>query len=278
MNRNALNLLAFAGVIVCASGKETAGQGLILSLPKDGAWVRFEGTVKQVELRPDAPEGDISMDWIEHLTIKSVGSEEAVFKGRRTACRWIEIKVVTGKPSESGVEAGPVGERIYKILVPEPRVVGVVDDGEKIPFSFLDIVKGVRKIGNAVTPIPLSDTSGGAFQVFPLISPLMHYEKMEASGSGEEEIRVAGGAVRTRKFKAKRVIESPTLRTTNEAEIWRCQNNEVPFGLVRWTTKTSVEKKDSTAPRSKFKAATQSTVEMSAHESGNGAKSEIASK
>ncbi len=77
------------------------------------------------------------------------------FNGKQVPCRWIEIKVLTGKPSESGVEPGPVGERIYKILVPEERVVGDVADGEKIPFSFLDIVKGFRKMAATMTPIPL---------------------------------------------------------------------------------------------------------------------------
>lgn len=253
-------------------------QGLIVRLPKDGSWVRYEGNVKQVEFRPDAPEGDISMEWIQHLTIKSVGGEKALYHGKQVPCRWIEIKVVTGKPSESGVEAGPVGERIYKILVPEERVVGEVADGDKIPFSFLDIVKGYRKMGSGpATPIPLARGSEGAFQVYPLIGPLMHYDSLEAVAGGPEQVQLSGGPVKTKKFKAHRVIESPITRTTNDAEFWECDGEAIPFGLAKWTTKTTVEKKDSTAPRtSAFKPATQVTVEMSAHESGTGAKSEIA--
>ena len=195
-------------------------QGLILNLPKDGAWVRFEGTVKQVEFRPEAPEGDISMEWIEHLTLKSVGQEEAVYNGKKVPCRWVEIKVLTGKPSESGVETGPVGERIYKILVPEVRVVGAVADAEKIPFSFLDIVKGYRKIAGNVTPIPLAGGGEGAFQAYPLVGPLMHFDTIEPAG-GDEQVQVPGGAIKAKKFKARRVIESPTVRTTCEAEFWR---------------------------------------------------------
>ena len=72
------------------------------------------------------------------------------------------------------------------------------------------------------------------------------------------------------------MIESPILRTTNEAEIWRCDGDTVPFGLARWSTKTTIDKKDSTASRSTaFKPATQVSVEMSAHEWGTGAKSEL---
>ena len=254
-------------------------QGMIVRLPKDGSWVRYEGNIKQVELRPDAPEGDIPMEWIQHLTIKSVGREQALYRGKQVPCRWIEIKIVTGKPSESGVEAGPVGERIYKILVPEERVVGEITDGEKIPFSFLDIVKGFRKTGSSpATPIPLVRGSEGAFQVYPLIGPLMHYDAIEAVGGGPEQVQLTGGqGVKTKRFKARRVIESPTTRTTADAEFWESDGDSIPFGLAKWTAKTTIDKKDNTAPRAKaFKPATQVNVEMSAHEWGTGAKSEIA--
>jgi hypothetical protein len=253
-------------------------QGMIVRLPKDGSWVRYEGNIKQVEIRPDAPEGDIPMEWIQHLTIKSVGREQALYRGKQIPCRWIEIKIVTGKPSESGVEAGPVGERIYKILVPEERVVGDTADGEKIPFSFLDIVKGFRKTGSSpATPIPLVRGSEGAFQVYPLIGPLMHYDAIEAVGGGPEQVQLTQASVKTKRFKARRVIESPTTRTTSDAEFWESDGDGIPFGLAKWTAKTTIDKKDNTAPRaSAFKPATQVNVEMSAHEWGTGAKSEIA--
>lgn len=271
MNRHCMILLACAGFWVLGNGQNAAAQGLIVSLPKDGTWVRFEGTVKQIEYRPDAPEGNISMEWIQHLTIKSVGTETAEFRGKQVPCRWIEIKVTTGKSSESGVDAGPVGDRLYKVLVPEVRVVGQTVDRERIPFSFLDVVKGFRKIGGEMKPVP-----PGALQVFPLIAPVMHYDAIAASGSATEEIQTPNGAVKTKKFKAKRQIESPTLRTTNEADLWRCETDSVPFGLARWTVKTTLEKKASTQPRSDYKPATQMTIEMTAHEWGTGAKSELA--
>ena len=283
--RNRLSGLAvsLASLLLMALVGDLAGvanaQGLIVRLPKDGAWVRYEGNIKQVEFRPDAPEGDIPMEWIQHLTIKSVGQEQALYHGKQVPCRWIEIKIVTGKPSESGVEAGPVGERIYKILVPEVRVVGDTADGEKIPFSFLDIVKGFRKTGSGpATPIPLARGSEGAFQVYPLIGPLMHYDAIDAAGSGSEQVQLTPGSVKTKKFKARRVIESPTTRTTSDAEFWESDGVSIPFGLAKWTAKTTVDKKDSTAPRANaFKPATQVNVEMSAHEWGTGAKSDIAS-
>jgi hypothetical protein len=272
MHRNRVWALCLAGFVILASLQSATAQGLILNLPKkEGAWVRFEGTVKQVEFRPDAAEGDISMEWIQQLTIKSVGTETAEYRHKQVPCRWIEIKIVTGKPGESGIEQGPVGERIYKVLVPEERVMGELADNDKIPFSFLDIIKGFRKTGGKVTPIP-----PGSLQVFPLIAPVMHYEVVEVAGSENEEVPLPGGAVKTRKFKAKRAIESATERSVNEAELWRGDGNTVPFGLVRWTVKSLLERKDSTAPRQAYKPATQTTVEMTAHEWGTGAKSEVA--
>jgi hypothetical protein len=271
MNLKCIGTLSLVGFVILTSLHDASAQGLIVNLPKkQGAWVRYEGTVKQVEFRPDAAEGDITMEWIQQLTIKSIGSETATFRGKQLPCRWIEIKIVTGKPSESGIESGPVGERIYKVLVPEERVVGQLADGGKIPFSFLDVIKGFRKTGNQVTPVP-----AGALQVFPLIAPVMHYEAVEVGGNETEEIPLPGGAVKTRKFKAKRGIESATERSVNEAEIWCGDGNTIPFGLVRWTVKTLLERKDSTAPRQTYKPVTQTTVEMTAHEWGVGAKSDV---
>ena len=80
-----------------------------------------------------------------------------------------------------------------------------------------------------------------------------------------------------KKLRATRRIESPTTRTLNEAELWRCEGDTIPFGLAGWTVKTTLERKGSSQPRSAFKAATQTTVEMTAHEWGGGAKSELAS-
>jgi hypothetical protein len=271
MHRNRVWALSLAAIGILGSMTSAIAQGLIVNLPKkDGAWVRFEGTVKQTEFRPDAAEGDITMEWIEQLTIKSVGSETATFHGKQVPCRWIEIKIVTGKSSESGIDTGPVGERIYKVLVPEERVIGQLADGDKIPLSFLDVIKGFRKTGGKVTAVP-----AGSLQVFPLIAPVMHYEAVEVAGNENDNVTLPGGAVKTQKFKAKRSIESATERSVNEAEVWRGDGSTVPFGLVRWTVKTLLERKDSTAPRQAYKPVTQTTVEMTAHEWGTGAKSEV---
>jgi hypothetical protein len=190
-------------------------------------------------------------------------------------CRWIELKVVTGKASEAGVDPGPVGARLFKVLVPETRVVGKLSDNDQIPVSFIDIVpgKGYRKIGDGkVQPI-----QSGALQVYPLIALVMHYQALEAEGSDPVDPQIPIGAVNARQFKASSRVESPTTRTINEAHLWRCdpENAAVPFGLAKWTVKTVREAKDASLPRSEFKAVSEVNVEMSAHEAGDGAKSEL---
>jgi len=45
---------------------------------------------------------------------------------------------------------------------------------------------------------------------------------------------------------------------------------------VKWSTKSTIDRKDDSGARSTFKPATEVTVEMSAHEWGTGAKSELA--
>ena len=80
------------------------------------------------------------------------------------------------------------------LQAPDPRsaCLGAVADAE-IPFSFLDIVKGYRKIAGNVTPIPLAGGEG-AFQAYPLVGPLMHFDTIEPAGGDEQ----GSGSRRTR--------------------------------------------------------------------------------
>ena len=123
----------------------------------------------------------------------------------------------------------------------------------------------------------MSPLPAGALQVFPLVAPVMHYEAVEVNGNDSEDISLPGATapIKTQKFKAKRSIESDIERSTNEAEVWRSDGTTIPFGLVKWTVKTLLERKDSTQPRQSYKAPTQTNVEMTAHEWGTGAKSEL---
>ena len=140
----AVVLLSFLAV---APHPQANAQGVVWKLPEDGTWVRYEGNYKQIETRASSGQADLEIEWIQHLTIKSVGKQEAEFEGKTVPCRWLELKIQTGKKSEAGINPGPVGQTIYKVLVPEHRVVGKLKDEETIPVSYLSIVKGYRKEG-----------------------------------------------------------------------------------------------------------------------------------
>jgi len=262
------SLVLFVGLLAFAVVPASA-QGLIWSLPEDGTWVRYEGTYTQVETRPDSIEGDLQIEWTRWITINSVGQEMAEFNDETVPCRWIEIKVETGKASETGVDAGPIGARIVKVLVPESRVIGKQVDEDQIPVAFLPIVKGYRKIGDS----PTEEIKAKVLQIYPTVSMLMHYPTVESTGEQEDpDVRL--GPVTATMLKSSYKMESLYSRTVNEATLWR--SDEVPFGLAKWSVVLVREAKDSSKPRDEFRQVSEVTEEMSAHLTGNDAQSELA--
>ncbi len=268
--------IAMAVLLICtiASPGAIQAQGLIWSLPADGTWIRYEGTYKQVEIRPNASEGDLAINWIREVTIKSLGQETAEYEidyvKQTGPCRWIEIKVVTGKPSESGIDPGPIGARIYKVLVPEARVIGDVKDKTDIEVSYLQIVKGWRKTGSDPEP---KEIKAKVLQVYPAISLLRHYKAIPADTGEAEDPEIGIGPVDAIKYTATFQIESRTSRSTHTAEIWR--SKAVPFGLAKWKVEIELEKKTNIEPRSAFKGVSKIQVEMKAQETGVDAKSDL---
>ncbi len=68
--------LIAAAVCLIAPLASAQAQGLIWKLPEqDGEWIRYEGTVSQIEARPESAEGNMTIEWVKHVTIKSVGKE-----------------------------------------------------------------------------------------------------------------------------------------------------------------------------------------------------------
>lgn len=243
-------------------------QGLIWKLPADGTWIRYEGTYQQFETRSNTGGTDLTIQWIQHLTIKSVGQQEMEIDGKNVPCRWLEFKVQTGKKSEAGINPGPVGASIYKVLVPENRVIGKLTDDETIPVSFLPIVKGYRKDGEK----PAEEMTGSVLQIYPKIALIRHYTTLEKDGE-QESLDVGIGSVMAQKWKAKYEAENLQNHTVHESELWR--SDEVPFGMAQWTVKLSMERKGENEPRSAFKQVSQTLAEMKALETGTDAKSEI---
>ena len=122
-------------------------QGLIFQLPEDGTGVEYRGEIIQENVRPDIAEGKETLKWDREISIKSVGREEAEFQGVVQPCRWIEIKVITGDPGAAGIDPGPVGARIYKVLVPESKVLDKPIDADLVPNVMLPIVRGTAVSG-----------------------------------------------------------------------------------------------------------------------------------
>jgi hypothetical protein len=247
-------------------------QGLIWSLPKDGEWVRYEGTYQQEVKRPTVSEGDLTIEFKKVVTLKSVGVEEAEYEGTTQPCRWVEIKAVTGKPSENGLDVGPGGVRLYKVLIPESAVKGevfqTVEDERKIHVSLIPIVKGFRKIGDG----DVEEVESGALKVYPLIALLRHYQDLEET-NGEESVQVPAGTFPAVTYQGTMVTETPVERSINTGEIVR--SDKIPFGVVKWTAQSVVENKSSTAPRSDFTESMSIREQMEAVEVGTDAESEL---
>jgi hypothetical protein len=265
-----------------------AAQGLIWSLPADGAWVNFEGDYQEVLFDPTGTKVPTIEDartayqcgqqniafakvmcWRRNVTLKSVGREQGTFRGAEVDCRWIEIKTVT-KPVGAAVDPGPLGTRIVKVLVPEKEIGGGTVDAQGIPVQFVPIVSGWQKIGNAeATPI-----TGNVLQVYPLMTLVAQYRRVtEDPAAGDPGLLAGIDAGTTTAVKGELIIESKTDRSENTAILWR--SDTIPFGLAKWDVTVIRETKDATSERERFLPKTRLTVTMTATSTGTDAVSEI---
>ncbi|QDT52265.1 hypothetical protein Pan44_02740 [Caulifigura coniformis] len=266
--------LAIAAVVALSIFSATASaQGLLVKLPaEDGVGVRYEGTYKQLVKRPNSVQGDSTIEWRRQLKISSVGKEEAEFQGKTQPCRWLEFKVQTGHAKEGDIDAGPGSVRIYKVLVAESVIRDTVNEpiaeGREIYTSFLPIVKGFRKFGDE-TAQPIDPP---VLSIFPAIAQIQFYRNLAAGGE-PADLQLPIGNTPANLFKGSLTTESPTRRSTNSAEIYRSEN--IPFGIAKWTAKTTTEEKPGTAPRSEFTVTNEIVEEMSAFELLSGAESEL---
>lgn len=270
MFRTSLNLVAVLAILSGLSASTATAQGLIWKIPEDGSLVHFEGTYRQIEAQPGSSEGNLEMEWIRQLTIKSVGSEDAEYKGETVPCRWLEMKLQTGRVKDGLIATGTVGERIYKVLIPEQAIIGQTRDGEGIPVTYLPIVRGYRKT-NDKDPTPREITSK-VFQLYPVISLVRHYRDMQRS-STPEPVRVGQEDVDATKLSGSFEQESPTTRVLHESSLYL--SDSVPFGLARWTVKVTQEAKGEVEPRTEFKFVSEINVDMTAQRIEGNARSEL---
>jgi len=266
--QTAIALVLAASWMLADIGTANA-QGLLWSLPEDGRAVRFEGDFRQVEFRPDSAQGDLELTWKRNLTLRSVGQEMAEFGGKNVPCRWIEIKVETGKETDTGLDTGPIGARLYKVLVPESRVIAKQHDADSIPHSFIPIVKGYRRNEDNES----EEIQSKVLQVYPLFAFVRHFEKLEG-GQEPEDLDILGRTVAAQKWVGKSEKESLTSRSVSESTLWR--SSDVHFGLAKWSVKMTRYAKDQIAARSEFRPVSEVTVEMSAVQEMENAQSELA--
>ena len=246
------------------------GQGLIFSLPEDGTGIEYEGEVIQETVRPELEDRKETLKWSRELSIKSVGREDAEYNGTVQPCRWIEIKVVTGTSEATGIDAGPVGARIYKVLVPEGKVIDAPVDAETIPNSVLPIVKGFRRLGEE----QVEKINSRGLVVYPTLCLLANYETPDVVSLSETVDSIGGReSFESRHMKGETVRERPDSRSTNAGEFW--VSRDVPFGLAGWSVKVTRESKGSTEERAKFREVSSVSSEMKVRELVRSAESEL---
>ncbi len=261
-------LLALAVAAQLVSAPVANAQVLIWSIPEqDGAFVRFEGTYKNVQVRKNDTRGDLTLEWDTELTIKSVGEETAEFAGKSTPCRWVEFKSII-KPR--GMPPGPSGTRIYKVLVPIDRVTGTTIDSEGQPITFLPIVKGYRKFGTG----EVTEVQEKALAVNPLIVPVMFYANLAAEGKDPAPIQLPQvGEVNALLHNGSAEQVSTTVRSTNSAKLWL--SKELPFGLAQLEVIVKQERKDDAETDDKFAVTATLEIKLSAVEKGENAQSDL---
>jgi len=269
MSRPRWGWLAYLTVLAALAASDASAQGLVLRLPPDGTWVRYEGTYTQNEIRPDSATGKLEIPaWREQVTIKSVGTETAEFRGEMVPCRWIEVKVERGREAEGKIDVGVTGLEIYKVLVPESAVTAKAVAQDGIPNSFLPIIKGVRKHGQS-DPQPINEL---ALRLYPLAILFGYCRDLQTEEKGVDP-GIGLGAVSADVLTGGSVLERKSSRTQLDMKIWASQ--DVPFGVAAWTAKITRQIKDAQEPREDFRPTTEVVVELKAQRSGADATSEL---
>lgn len=265
MLRYSFLALAFVAASFAFAPKATA-QGLLWNAPEEGTEVQFEGDYIQEDERPKDVEKRITLQWRQRLWIKALKKTNAEYQGQTVPCQWFEFKIVTASEvgGDGNLVPGPGGQRIYKVLVPlehdmkptlnPPVMGGTVIDKNGIPTAFLPIVKGYRRIDEqAAEPI-----TSGVFDTYPMLTLMAQYRTLDVV-SEDEDPQVMGITSATH-YHGEVVMESPTSRSTNKAEIWA--NPSIPFGLARWKVEIVRETKDAQAARDQYQLASTIRVDM----------------
>ncbi|HEX6986571.1 MAG TPA: hypothetical protein VF170_14410, partial [Planctomycetaceae bacterium] len=256
MTGRAWRAAAAAAVILVTAGP-AAAQGLVWNLPEDGTEVVYGGTLTQTDIRPGGEEA--TMSWDRQLVIRSVGTQDVTYRGEMVPGRWLEFELATGRATEQGIDPGPVGRRVYRVLVAEPAVTGKPADERGIPNAFLPIVEGYVQIADR----PVQKLDSNAFETYPVLALLMNYKPNELRPEAEgEAVDVPAGQFTATRYAAGATVESPSGKVDNAATF--SVSPEMPLGLVRWNATVSRSTKDPNQPRDAYTQVSRIEEQMEA--------------
>ena len=240
--------------------------GLVWNLPEPGTEVRHEGSYVQTVTRRDK-----QIETIERrrqIVVRALEAETATVDGEDVPSRWLEIVTETGTRGERGLETGPAGRVLYKVLVPESGVTGRVQNDQGIPEAFLPVIRGWKQVGDQ-DPVPF----GPALRTYPSLTLLTEYEPTELTNQGADSADTPAGRFDGTRYRGKVVEESPRARVTNEGTF--LISPDVPFGPAEWEVTLTHEEKDASDARDVFRESSKTVVKMSVHEIATNARGEL---
>ena len=261
----ALGGLLAAAAVLAAAPAASAGS-LVWTLPAPGAVVRHEGTLTQTVT--DRQNQTSTIERLRQITVRSLETETADWKGNQVPARWLEIVSETGTAGERGLDTGPAGRVLYKVLVPEPAVVSGAADADGIPVAFLPVLRGWKQVGDGEP-----QEFGPALRAYPTLTLLKEYEPKELTEEGDDTADTPAGSFPGTLYRGKVVEESKRARVTNEATLM--VSPDVPFGPARWEVTLTREVKDAGESRELFREVSKSVERLNVVEVGDDARGEL---
>ena len=264
MLRTAARSLAAVAALACAA-PAVAG-GLVWNLPDPGAEARYEGEITQTLTGRDNQVTEIAR--LRRVTVRSLDPATGDFNGEQVPARWLEFVSETGTPGERGLDPGPAGRVIYKVLVPEAAVTGELEDESGVPYAFLPVLRGWRQIGDG-EPAEI----GPAFRAYPTVCLLTEFEPDDILEQTAGSADVPAGRFEGTRYRAKLVEESRVARVTHEAN-WLVSES-LPFGPAGWEATVTREVKDALGDRGTFREASKTVSKMELVETASNARGEL---
>ncbi len=253
--------LAFAAVTPVAG----AG-GLVWSLPAPGTMVRHEGTLTQT--LTDRLNQTRIVERRRQITVRALDAETATVDGQPVPARWLEIVSEVGTRGERGLETGPAGRVLFKVLVPESGVAGVIADEKGIPEAFLPTLRGWKQVGD-LEPVEF----GPALRAYPSLTLLKEFEPAEVTNEGADAADTPAGRFEGIRYRGKVVEESERARVTVEGTF--LISPDVAFGPAQWEITLTRESKDASKDRDAFRETSKTVERMSVHEVADDARGEL---